>query len=82
MQLNCCSLEMEITASELRQQVDYTRTVCNDLFKLFSSEKPDPDTLIIEYHAIRTKLSMMLDFLFQANLWCNNLDKQISKEEK
>lgn len=75
-------LELEVTASELRQQVDYARTVCGDVFKLFSSDKPDAEMLVTEYHLIRNRLSMMLDFLFQANLWCNNLEKQISKEDK
>ena len=74
--------EMEITASELRQQLNYSRTVCSDVFRIFSSDEPDLEMLVTEYHAIRNRLSMMLDFLFQADLWCNNLDKQISKEEK
>lgn len=76
------SLEMEVTASELKQQVDYTRTVCTDLFRFFSQDTPDPEILVTEYHAIRTKLSMMLDFLFQANLWCSHLNNQIKKEDK
>lgn len=76
------ALELEVTASELRQQLSYTRTVCGDIFRIFSSDEPDLEELETEYHAIRNRLSMMLDFLFQANLWCNNLDKQISKEEK
>lgn len=82
MEIKNDALELEVTASELRQQLSYTRTVCGDVFKIFSADEPDLEELAAEYHAIRNRLSMMLDFLFQANLWCNIIDKQISKEEK
>ncbi len=76
------ALETEVAVSELRQQLSYSRTVCGDIFKIFSADEPDSEQLVTEYHAIRNRLSMMLDFLFQANLWCNSLDKHISKEDK
>jgi hypothetical protein len=47
---------------------------------MFSADEPDSEQLVTEYHAIRNRLSMMLDFLFQADLWCNILEK--TKEDK
>ena len=63
----------EIPLAEIEQQVDYARTVCSDLFRLFSPEEPDADFLKSEYSSVRTRLSMMLDFLFQAKLWCESM---------
>lgn len=74
------ALETEVAVSELRQQLSYSRTVCGDIFKMFSADEPDSEQLVTEYHAIRNRLSMMLDFLFQADLWCNILEK--TKEDK
>ncbi len=66
----CCPFETEIPVSQIRQQVDYAATICSDLFNLYSPEKPDIEALLIDYASTRTKLSMMLDFLHQAKLWC------------
>ncbi len=69
----CCPLDREIPISELRQQLDYARTVGSDIFKIFMPDEPDAENLVAEYAAIRNRLSMMLDFLFQAALWCDTL---------
>ena len=69
----------EIQVSEIEQQVDYARTVCSDLFRLFSPEEPDADFLESEYSSVRTRLSMMLDFLFQAKLWCEAINSEKEK---
>ncbi len=73
-------LQQEILLSEIEQQVDYARTVCSDLFNIFSPEEPDAEFLLNEYGSVRTRLSMMLDFLFQAKLWCETTN--INKKEK
>lgn len=73
-------LQQEIPLSEIEQQVDYARTVCSDLFNIFSPEEPDAEFLLNEYGSVRTRLSMMLDFLFQAKLWCETTN--INKKEK
>ena len=62
----------EIAIAEIEQQVDYARTVCSDLFRLFSPEEPDTEIIRNEYDSVRTRLSMMLDFLIQAKLWCES----------
>lgn len=66
----------EIPLAEIEQQVDYARTVCSDLFRLFSPEEPDTEFLKSEYGSVRTRISMMLDFLFQAKLWCNAINNE------
>ena len=63
----------EIPIAEIEQQVDYARTVCSDLFRLFSPEEPDTEIIRNEYDSVRTRLSMMLDFLIQAKLWCESM---------
>ena len=78
----CKGLETEISLSEIRTHVNYGRTVCNDLYEIFNSEKIEPDDFEAFHETVRTKLSMMLDFLFQAKLWCDQLTKLINKEEK
>lgn len=72
-------LKNEIPLSEIEQQVDYARTVCSDLFRLFSPEEPDTEFLKSEYSSVRTRLSMMLDFLFQAKLWCTAVKNEKEK---
>ncbi len=72
-------LQPEIPVSEIEQQVDYARTVCSDLFNLFSPEEPDTEFLVNEYGSVRTRLSMMLDFLVQAKLWCEAINKEKEK---
>ena len=69
----------EVQVYEIEQQVDYARTVCSDLFKLFSPEEPDAEFLKNEYSSVRTRLSMMLDFLFQAKLWCEAINSEKEK---
>ena len=49
---------------------------------IFNAEKIEPDDFEAFHETVRTKLSMMLDFLFQAKLWCDQLTKLINKEEK
>lgn len=78
----CCPLEAEIPVSQIRQQVDYARTVCSDIFNLYAPEKPDIEALLVDYQTTRTKLSMMLDFLLQARLWCDAIYKEKEKNEK
>lgn len=73
---------IEIPLSEIEQQVDYARTVCSDIFRLFSPEEPDTEFLTSEYGSIRTRLSMMLDFLFQAKLWCDAINRETINKEK
>ncbi len=73
MDKNNYPLQQEIQITEIEQQVDYARTVCSDLFRLFSPEEPDTEFLESEYSSVRTRLSMMLDFLLQAKLWCETL---------
>lgn len=72
-------LQLEVPLSEIEQQVDYARTVCSDIFRLFSPKEPDTEFLTNEYESIRTRLSMMLDFLFQAKLWCDAINKEKEK---
>ena len=72
-------LRNEVPLSEIEQQVDYARTVCSDLFRLFSPEEPDTEFLKSEYSSVRTRLSMMLDFLVQAKLWCNAINNEKEK---
>lgn len=69
----------EIPLSEIEQQLDYARTVCSDLFRLFSPEEPDTEILTSEYGSVRTRLSMILDFLFQAKLWCDVINEKKEK---
>lgn len=82
MSKNCCPFESELSVSQIRQQVDYARTICSDLFNLYSPEKPDIEALLIDYQTTRTKLSMMLDFLVQARLWCDAVYTEKEKNEK
>lgn len=82
MQKKCCQFENDVSVSQIRQQVDYARTVCSDLFNLYAPEKPDIEALLIDYQTTRTKLSMMLDFLVQARLWCDAIYKEKEKNEK
>ncbi len=72
-------LRNEVPLSEIEQQVDYARTVCSDLFRLFSPEEPDTEFLKSEYGSVRTRLSMMLDFLVQAKLWCSAINNEKEK---
>ncbi len=79
MDKKCYPLSIEVPISEIEQQVEYARTVCSDLFRLFSPEEPNTEFLTSEYGSVRTRLSMMLDFLFQAKLWCEAINKDKEK---
>lgn len=87
---NCCKAELEIPVSEIKQQLNYANTIGSDLFDIFSHQMPDVSEILSEYFAIQTKLSMLLDFIFQAKAWCdtlypkkcNNKEKTENKEEK
>ena len=67
--------DSEIPLTELRRQLDYAQTISGDIFRIYSKSVPDCDSLITEYAAVRTKLSMILDFLFQAKLWCDIIEE-------
>lgn len=67
---NCRASQLKIPVSEIKLQLNYARTVGNDIFNAFADTTPNPARLMLEYNTIQTKLSMLLDFLFQAELWC------------
>ncbi len=69
---NCCK-DSEIPLTELKIQLEYAQTIASDLFKVFSSREPNISDILSEYPAISSKLSMILDFVFQAKLWCDTL---------
>ena len=75
-------LKNEFPVFEIKQQVDYARTVCSDLFRLFSPDEPDTEFLRSEYGSVRTRLSMMLDFLCQAMLWCEAINETVDTEKE
>ena len=74
--------DSEIPLTELRRQLDYAQTISGDIFRIYSKSVPDCDSLITEYAAVRTKLSMILDFLFQAKLWCDIIEENTPKSIK
>ena len=74
----CCINDGEIPVGEIRQQLEYARITGGELFNLFAHKKTEKDILACEIPVIQTKLSMLLDFLFQANLWCDVLDEDYS----
>lgn len=73
MKTKCCMAGLEIPFDELRQQLDYAQTVSADVCEVFSRRTPSITELLNEYSAVRTKLSMLQDFLFQARLWCDTI---------
>lgn len=73
MNKKCCMKGLEIPFAELRQQLDYARIISSDIEKAFSRRTPNITELLNEYSAVKTKLSMLQDFLFQANLWCDTI---------
>ncbi len=81
---NLITESTDIPVSELRQQLDYARVIGGDLLNAFSKKaekKSDEDR---EDEITAQKISMLLDFLFQANLWCRALEEQFivfKKEE-
>lgn len=75
----CCFKGIEVPVSELRQQLEYARTINQDIYNVFSRRTPNITDILREYQTIQTKLSMTMDFLFQAKLWCDTL---MSDEEE
>lgn len=77
---NSLKLGIEIPISEIRQQTEYAQAISNDLFGLFSGidEPTSPETVAAALPTVRTKLSMVLDFLFQAKSWCDLLEKTVN----
>lgn len=71
----------EVSVSEIRQQLNYAQVICEDLFNSFASGVPAccrkqnrGDTA--------TKLSMLLDFIFEAKSWCTLLEMNRGFAEK
>lgn len=69
----CCLADREIPVSELRQQIEYARVVSEDINKVFLRRTPEIEKILSEYGAMRSRISMLQDFLFQAQLWCDTL---------
>lgn len=72
----------EIPVGELRQQIEYARIISGDLFNLFAVNSEYNSAIVNEYPVIGKKLSMILDFLFQAGLWCDVIEDEFSIKEK
>lgn len=68
----CCE-GLQIPLSELSQQLDYARTISSDISDVYATHTPRITELLNEYQSVKTKLSMLLDFLFQAKLWCDTM---------
>ncbi|MGN0546561.1 MAG: hypothetical protein ACI4I3_04445 [Acutalibacteraceae bacterium] len=60
--------------------MEYAQAISNDLFGLVSGidEPTQPETVAAALPTVRTKLSMLLDFLFQAKTWCDVLEKAVN----
>lgn len=83
MQNDCSTVGGEIPVGELRQQIEYARIISGDLFNLFAGKSETNAVRAHEYSVIEKKLSMILDFLFQAGLWCDVLEeKYLDEKEK
>lgn len=72
MKNKCCS-GLKVPVTELRLQLDYARTVGTDIYGFFDNRIPNVTDILNEYQTLHTKLSMLLDFLFQAKLWCDTI---------
>ncbi len=68
----CCE-GLRIPLSELSQQLEYARTISSDISGIYASRTPRITEILNEYQSVKTKLSMLLDFLFQAKLWCDTM---------
>ncbi len=68
----------EIPVGELRQQLEYAGVIGGDLFNLFAGKSERNNLRPHEYRTVETKLSMLLDFIFQARLWCDVLEENVS----
>ena len=92
MKKKCCGSGLYIPLTELRQQINYARTVSADIKKIYFRRTPSITELLNEYSAVRNKISMLEDFLFQAALWCDTIlpdevktfkdDEETIKEEE
>lgn len=82
MQNDCCGCSREISVGELRQQIEYARIISGDLFNLFARKSEKNAVQAHEYPVIEKKLSMILDFLFQAGLWCEVLEDGCINEKE
>lgn len=72
MERKCCE-GFGVPVSELSQQLEYARTVSSDIYDLYSARTPRVTDLLNQYQSVKVKLSMLLDFLFQAKLWCDTM---------
>ncbi len=82
MNQKCCK-GLLVPLSELSQQLEYARTVSSDIYDVYTPTTPKITELLNEYQSVRTKISMLLDFLFQAKLWCDTiLPREITVEDK
>lgn len=87
MNKKCCKASLEIPVAELSQQIDYARTTGADICEFFACPTPSVSNLLANYEVMRTKISMLQDFLFQAKLWCDILlpdenFRNVCKKEK
>ncbi len=80
MKKKCCQ-GMIIPLSELSQQLEYARTVSSDIYDVYSAQTPRITELLNEYQSVKTKISMLLDFLFQAKHWCDTMLPPDIKDE-
>lgn len=81
MQKVCDTNTGEIPVGELRQQLEYADIIVGDLFNLFAAKSGENTLKTHEYHTVETKLSMVMDFIFQARLWCDVLEENILTNE-
>lgn len=65
----------EIPVGELKQQIEYARIISGDLFNMFAGKSEKNTVKAYEYVTVEKKLSMILDFLFQAGLWCDVIEE-------
>ncbi|MBR5562321.1 MAG: hypothetical protein IKW12_04135 [Clostridia bacterium] len=71
----------EVSVSEIRQQLNYAQVICEELFNSFAPEKA-VCRCKCNRNIIATKLSMVLDFIFEAKSWCALLEMNRGFAEK
>ncbi|MBQ2973004.1 MAG: hypothetical protein IJE19_01490 [Clostridia bacterium] len=69
----------EIPVTEIRQQLEYAKVICEDLFNKFAVKNKEE---CMCGGATETKLSMLLDFIHEAISWCTLLDMNQALNEK
>ncbi len=69
----------EIPVTEIRQQLEYAKVICEDLFNKFAVKSREK---CLCGCATETKLSMLLDFIHEAISWCTLIDMNQSLNEK